>query len=387
MHIPERLAALQTSMLDWRHHLHAHPELRYAETATSAFVASKLSEFGIAVTRGLAGTGVVGTLRCGSSNRAIGLRADMDALPIEERNTFDYKSQNPGCMHACGHDGHTTMLLGAAAYLAEAHAFDGTVQFIFQPAEEAAKGAQRMLNDGLFERFPVDAVYGMHNMSNLDAHHFGIRVGAMMASTDYFEITVIGKGGHAGLPQLAHDPFPAVAQVLNALQTVPSRRIAATDALVISVTKVNGGTAFNVIPDEVVIAGTIRALDERVRRRAIQALDAIAEGVGCASETTIRVKHIEGDPAVINAAAQTERAALAAATVAGPDAVDRAVTPTMGGEDFAYLLQQRPGAYIWIGSGKDRAPIHSATYDFNDAILMTGAAYWCTLVQQELGHG
>ncbi len=374
-------------MLAWRHHLHACPELRYEETETSGFVASWLAGFGLAVTRGLAETGVVGTLQCGTSARAIGLRADMDALPIEERNAFDYRSRHPGCMHACGHDGHTAMLLGAAAYLAETREFDGTVQFIFQPAEETAKGAKRMLDDGLFERFPVDSVYGMHNVPNLDAQHFGIRAGPMMASTDYFEITVTGKGGHAGMPHLAHDPFVAVAQVLTALQAVPSRRISPTESLVISVTKVTGGTAFNVIPDEVLIAGTIRALDPGVRSQALQALDEIAVGIGCASKTRIHVKHILGDPAVINHPAQTERAALAAAAVVGATAVDRTIAPTMGGEDFSYMLQQRPGAYIWIGGGKDRAPLHSADYDFNDAILVTGAAYWASLVQQELAHG
>ncbi|MGH8146271.1 MAG: M20 aminoacylase family protein [Rhodanobacteraceae bacterium] len=374
-------------MVEWRHHLHACPELRYEETETSDFVAAKLAELGIEVTRGLAGTGVVGTLRCGTSPHAIGLRADMDALPIEERNTFDYRSRHAGRMHACGHDGHTTMLLGAAAYLAGTRDFDGTVQFIFQPAEEAAKGAERMLDDGLFERFPVDSVYGMHNVPMLEANHFGIRPGPMMASTDYFEITVTGKGGHAGMPHLGHDPFVAVAQVLTALQAVPSRRIAATEALVISVTKVVGGTAFNVIPDAVVIAGTIRALDATVRSRAVQALDAIAAGIGSATETRIEVKHIEGDPAVVNLPEQTERAASAAATVVGADAVDRGIEPTMGGEDFSYMLQQRPGAYIWIGGGRERAPLHTADYDFNDAILVTGAAYWASLVRQELARG
>lgn len=387
MQLSERIQAYKDQMVEWRRHLHAHPELGFEETETSDFVANKLAGLGLEVTRGLAGTGVVGTLRCGDSNRSIGLRADMDALPMAEKNEFDYKSQNPGRMHACGHDGHTTMLLGAAAYLAEAQGFDGTVHFIFQPAEEGLAGGDRMIKDGLFDRFPVSGVYGMHNWPGLDTHCFGALTGPTMASTDFFDITVSGTGCHAAMPQLGHDPFVAVGQVLSALQAVPSRRIAATDALVISVTQVHGGSAYNVIPDDVVISGTVRSLRDAVRNSVEGIFNEIAEGIARATHTKIQVDYQYSYPVTMNHPDETERAAAAASTLVGPDNVLRSLNPSMGAEDFAYMLQARPGAYVWLGNGQDSAPLHNTRYDFNDEILTTGAAYWASLVQSELAVG
>lgn len=383
MKIPQTLQALSGQMVEWRHFLHAHPELGYEEVETSAFVAEKLAEFGLEVTRGLAATGVVGTLRCGNSSRAIGLRADMDALPIVEANNFDYKSKNPGRMHACGHDGHTTMLLGAASYLAQARGFDGVVHFIFQPAEEGFGGGERMVKDGLFDRFPVEGVYGMHNWPGLNASDFGALAGPVMASADVFRFSVNGKGCHAAMPELGKDPFIAVSQLIAALQTLPSRRFSASDAIVVSVTKVHGGTAYNVIPDQVVVEGTVRTLRAEVRDAVGDMFNEIAAGIGSATGTHIDAEYEYGYPVTVNHADETERAAAAASAVASPDRVFRELTPSMGAEDFAYMLQARPGAYIWLGNGPS-APLHNPSYDFNDDILPTGAAYWASLVQREL---
>lgn len=383
MQIPEKIQALKNSMIEWRHHLHAHPELGFEVIETSGFVADKLEAFGLAVTRGLAKTGVVGTLRCGDSDRAIGLRADMDALPMEEKNDFDYKSRNPGCMHACGHDGHTTMLLGAAAHLSETKGFNGTVHFIFQPAEEGGGGGDRMVKDGLFEQCPVEAVYGMHNWPGLSACQFGALTGPAMASTDFFEITVTGQGGHAAMPQIVRDPFVAASQILSALYAVPSRRFAATDALVISVTMVHGGSTHNVIPDDVVITGTVRCLRDEVRDSIEDIFNEVAEGVARTTRTQVKVDYRYGYPVTVNHPDETERAAAAASSLVGSDNVHRDMPPSMGAEDFAYMLLARPGAYVWLGNG-DSAPLHNTSYDFNDGILTTGTAYWASLVRNEL---
>lgn len=383
MKLPQELQALHSRMIEWRHYLHARPELGFEEKETSAFVAEKLTEFGLDVTRGLAETGVVGTLRCGHSDRAIGLRADMDALPIEEQNGFEHKSHNPGRMHACGHDGHTTMLLGAAAYLTQVQGFDGVVHFIFQPAEEGYGGGERMVKDGLFDRFPVEGVYGMHNWPGMDVQNFGAIAGPTMASADVFKFTVNGKGGHAAMPEQCKDPFIAVSQLIAALQTVPSRRFSANDSIVVSVTKVHGGTAHNVIPDQVMVEGTVRTLRAEVRDAIGGIFNEIAAGIGSATGTTIDAEYEYGYPVTVNHADETERAAAAATAVAGSDNVYRQLTPSMGAEDFAYMLQARPGAYVWIGNGPS-APLHNPAYDFNDDILPIGAAYWASLVQREL---
>lgn len=382
--IPEGIQTLYERMVAWRHHLHAHPELAYEEFETSDFIAGKLEEFGIEVTRGLASTGVIGTIKQGESNRAIGLRADMDALPMQENNDFAHKSQNTGCMHACGHDGHTAMLLGAAAYLAEHGDFDGTVHFIFQPAEEAYGGGDRMVKEGLFEKFPVDGIYGMHNWPGLDERHFGVLNGPVMASVDEFKITVTGVGGHAAMPNLVHDPFVALNQVLAALYAIPSRRFSATDSLVISVTQVHGGTANNVIPDEVVIMGTVRTLRDGVRSAIEPILNDMAAGIAQATATSVTVDYERGYPVTTNHDNEAEKSAAVAAELVGVSNMHRTLLPSMGAEDFAYMLQACPGSYIWLGNGKDSAPLHNTSYDFNDGILATGAAYWANLAQREL---
>lgn len=384
MKVPQTLQARAEQMVAWRRHLHAHPEIGFEEVETSAFVAERLAEFGLEVTRGLAETGVVGTLRCGHSDRAIGLRADMDALPMDEKNTFAHKSRNPGRMHGCGHDGHTTMLLGAASYLAETKGFDGTVHFIFQPAEEGLGGGDRMVKDGLFQRFPVDGVYGMHNWPGMDTGSFGALTGPVMASGDVFRFTVNGKGCHAAMPELGHDPFVAVSQLLAELYAVPSRRFSAFDALIISVTKVHGGSANNVIPDQVEIEGTVRTLRPEVRDAIGGIFSDIAAGIGRATGTTIESEYNYYYPVTVNHADETERAAAAAAAVVGSDNVTRTMNPSMGAEDFAFMLQARPGSYVWIGNGTDSASLHNPTYDFNDDVLPIGAAYWASLVQREL---
>lgn len=384
MSIPEPLQALHADMIEWRRYLHAHPEIAYEEQTAARLVSDKLTEFGLEVATGWAKTGVVGTLCCGNSDRAIGLRADMDALPMTEKNTFEHASQNPGRMHACGHDGHTTMLLGAAAYLAEHQGFDGTVHFIFQPAEEGGGGGDVMVKQGLFEQFPVDAVYGMHNWPGLAAGTFGIIDGPIMGSADTFEINVTGQGCHAAMPNLGRDPFLAVRQLLGELQAVPARRFAATDNLIVSVTQVHGGSAFNVIPDEVKIIGTVRTLSETVRQSIEPIFNEIAAGIGQGTGCRIDVNYDYGYPVTVNHTAQTQRAAQAAWTTVGPARVEQALQPSLAGEDFAFMLQARPGCYVWIGNGQDSASLHNTAYDFNDDILPIGAAYWARLVQQEL---
>lgn len=384
MNIPEKLQALHPQMTQWRHYLHAHPEIGFEEQTASGVVAETLKEAGLEVTTGLAKTGVVGTLRCGSSDKAIGLRADMDALPMEEGNTFDHRSQNPGRMHACGHDGHTTMLLGAATYLAETRDFDGTVHFIFQPAEEGLGGGDLMVKEGLFEQFPVEAVYGLHNWPGLEIGTFGVHDGPVMGSADFFTITVTGQGCHAAMPHLGVDPFSALKQLLAELQAVPSRRFIAQETPVISVTQVHGGSAFNVIPDEVVISGTIRTLSETVRQAIEPIFNDIAAGIGQATGCRIAVDYQYGYPATTNDSDEAGRSARAAMATVGEEQVSQSLAPSMAAEDFAYMLQARPGCYVWLGNGSDSASLHNTAYDFNDDILTTGAAYWVNLVRQEL---
>lgn len=380
----DALYALHEDMTEWRRDLHAHPELGYEETRTSDVIAERLESFGVAVSRGWAGTGIVGTLSAGSAERAIGLRADIDALPMTERNTFAHRSRHEGCMHACGHDGHTAMLLGAARHLAESRDFDGRVHFIFQPAEEGLGGGDRMVRQGLFEHYPVAGVYGMHNWPGLDSGVFHVLEGPVMASSDFFELTVTGQGGHAAMPQLGIDPFTAVGQLLPALQSLPSRRVAATDALVISVTQIEGGSAYNVIPDRVILRGTVRALREPVRQAARRDMQQLAYGIGQATGTQITLDYHDGYPVTVNHTAEAGHAARAATAVANGRAPDNDRAPSMGAEDFAYMLNACPGAYVWLGNGGDSAALHSTQYDFNDEILPVGAAYWATLARQRL---
>ena len=379
------IAALQDEMTAWRRHLHAHPELAFQEHETAAFVAEKLESFGIDVYRGIGGTGVVGTLATGEGG-AIGLRADMDALPIHEEGALAHRSVNAGRMHACGHDGHTAMLLGAARYLAETRRFSGTVQFIFQPAEELEGGARVMVEDGLFERFPVDAVYGLHNWPAQPAGIFGIGDGPVMACCDTFELTIEGRGGHGAMPHLADDPIVVAAEVVTALQTLASRRTDPLDSLVVSVTGITAGDSFNVIPGRAVLRGTVRAFLPSVRDAVEPAIRRLAEGIAGAHGITAKLDYHRRYPPTVNHAQETRIAARAAEAVVGAEAVERKPTPSTGAEDFSFMLERKPGSYVWLGSGRegDNPPLHNACYDFNDTVLPVGASWWASLVEGEL---
>lgn len=388
MRIDDGIKALHQELTDWRRDLHAHPELGFEEHRTSAFVADKLAAFGLEVHRGLAGTGVVGVLRAGrGGNQAVGLRADMDALPILEANDLPYKSTAPGKMHACGHDGHTTMLLGAACHLARTRSFDGTVYFIFQPAEETQGGGRAMVEAGLFDRFPMNAVYGLHNWPGLPVGQISARTGPVMASMDTFEIEVAGSGTHAAMPHLGCDPIVATSAVVTALQTIPSRSVAPTDAAVVSVTQFHAGDAYNIIPESVTIRGTTRALRQAVQEMLEPTIRRIVEGICAAHGARVeRFRYTQGYPVTVNTAAETDFAAEVAAGVVGDEGVRRDLDPSMGAEDFAFMLKERPGCYVWLGNGPSRA-LHNPRYDFNDAILPIGVAYWTALVERALPAG
>jgi amidohydrolase len=386
MPIVNRIADFHDELAAWRHEIHAHPETAFEETRTADFVARRLDAFGIEVHQGLAGTGVVGTLKgAAPGSRAIALRADMDALHIHEKNGFAHASTHPGKMHACGHDGHTAMLLGAARYLAETRNFAGTVHFIFQPAEENEGGGRVMVEQGLFEKFPVDGVYGMHNWPGMPVGKFAMRTGPMMASFDIFEIVVKGQGTHAALPHLGIDPMVAAAQIVTALQTITSRSINPLDAAVVSVTQIHGGDTWNVIPDEVVLRGTVRAFKAKLQDAIEASLRRIADGVAGAMGASATLRYERRYPPTVNSAAETSLAAGTAADVVGESNVDRDLAPTMGSEDFAFMLQAKPGAYVFIGNGAGKAHgLHNPHYDFNDEILPIGASYWARLVERVL---
>jgi amidohydrolase len=390
MPIVNRIADFHADLTEWRQDLHAHPEIGFEEHRTSEVVASKLASFGIEVHRGLGGTGVVGVLRHGTSGRSIGLRADMDALPMEEFNAFAHRSQNPGRMHACGHDGHTTMLLGAARYLAETRNFDGTVHFIFQPAEEGLGGAQAMVEQGLFEKFPCDSVFGMHNAPGLPVGSFAIRPGPMMAGGGSFDITITGKGAHGAKPQEGIDPVLVAAQVVSALQSIVSRNVSPIDAAVVSVTKIHGGDAYNVIPDSVALGGTARAFAASVLESIGPSMRRIAEGIATGFGASAVVDFRLLFPPLINHDKETAFAGDMAARVVGEGKVDRDGQLVSASEDFSLMLNQRPGAFIFIGNGGQgepgSCPVHNPHYDFNDAILPLGASYWTQLVEGRLAR-
>ncbi|HJU17859.1 MAG TPA: M20 aminoacylase family protein [Stellaceae bacterium] len=387
MPVINRIAEFHPEMTAWRQRIHAHPETAFEEHETAALVAELLESFGIAVERGVARTGVIGTLK-GSvpGSRAIALRADMDALPILEQNAFSHASQAPGRMHACGHDGHTAMLLGAAKHLAETRNFAGTIHFVFQPAEENEGGARVMIEEGVLDRHPVEAVYGMHNWPGLPVGQFAVRPGPMMAAFDIFEIRVTGRGAHAAMPHLGVDPVVAAAQVVGALQTIASRNVHPLESAVVSVTQIHGGDTWNVIPETVVLRGTTRSFSPAVRDALEPAIRRIAEGVcnACGAQTAMHYERRY--PPTINTAPETEIAAAAAASLVGDGNVQRDLLPSMGAEDFAWFLQNRPGAYIWIGNGaaEGGAMLHNPHYDFNDAILPLGASYWVRLAETVL---
>ena len=385
MRILPEIRTSEAELVAWRRDLHAHPELAYREHRTAGLVAERLRSWGISVDQGLADTGVVGTLSTGEGP-TIGLRADMDALAMEETNTFTHRSQHPGRMHACGHDGHTTMLLGAARYLAEHGDFSGTVRFIFQPAEEAAGGARKMLDDGLFARYPVDAVFGMHNWPGLEAGRFAARPGPMMASLDTFDIRILGHGAHGAAPQDGVDPVAAAAQVVTALQTIVSRNVDPQQSAVISVTRIHGGDADNVIPPEVSLGGGIRSFDPAVRellcRRVVEVVEGVCASLGARGKVEFTARY----PAVVNAAESTALAMKTAAAIVGEANVDADAGPVMVSEDFSYLLEASTGCFMLIGNGAGQGGcmIHNPGYDFNDDILTLGATYWARLAQNFL---
>jgi hippurate hydrolase len=385
MPILNRIADFHGELTQWRRDIHAHPETAFEERRTSDVVAQRLQEFGIEIDRGLAGTGVVGTLKGSRPGpRAIAIRADMDALDVHEKNGFGHVSTHNGKMHACGHDGHTTMLLGAARYLAETRNFAGTVHFIFQPAEENEGGGRVMVEQGLFEKFPVEAVYGMHNWPGLPIGQFAVRTGPVLASFDIFEIVVEGKGSHAAMPHTGIDPVVTAAQITLALQTIRSRGTHPLDGAVVSVTEVHGGDTWNVIPDEVVLRGTTRSFKKEVQDTIEDGIRRIAEGVAASQGAKVRLRYERRYPSTVNTEKETEIAAAAAAEVAGAGNVIRDFMPSMGAEDFAFMLQARPGCYVLIGNGEQSAGLHNPHYDFNDEVLTTGASYWARLVERVL---
>jgi amidohydrolase len=386
MPVIDAIAKLKDDMTAWRRDIHAHPETAFEENRTADIVAEKLAGFGFEVTRGLAKTGVVGTLKAGGSDRAIALRADMDALPLQEKNGFAYRSRHDGKMHACGHDGHTAMLLGAANYLADAGNFDGTVHVIFQPAEEGQGGGRVMVQEGLFRKFPCSAVYGMHNWPGMPPGTMGVRTGAMLAAADAFRITVRGRGGHGAMPHRANDPVVVAAEMVGAFQTIVSRNADPLEAAVVSVTRFNAGSANNIIPEEAELGGTCRTLAPHIRDLAERRLGEIARGIASAHGVEADVRYFRGYPPVVNTADETERARLAAAKVVGEANVAIDPPPEMGAEDFAYMLQEKPGSYVWLGNGgaEGGCMLHNPNYDFNDEVAPIGASYWATLVEQEL---
>jgi amidohydrolase len=386
MPVINSIAAIADDMAAWRHDIHAHPETAYKEVRTSALVAAKLESWGIEVHRGIAETGLVGVLRGRPGSRSIGLRADMDALPMEEFNDFEYRSQNPGAFHGCGHDGHTTMLLGAARYLAETRNFDGTVHFIFQPAEEGGGGGARMVQEGLFERFPCDEIYALHNWPLLPFGTIGVRPGPVMAATDTFDVRITGRGGHAAIPHKTVDPVVVAAQLITAFQTLVSRSTNPMDSAVLSVTRVVAGSAYNVIPDDAALYGTVRTFRPETRDEMEAGMARICAGVGAAFGATAALKYQRGYPSTVNHEIEAEIAASVAGEIVGDENVRRDVEPSMGGEDFSYMLEKRPGAYLFVGQGGGRhsCMVHNPHYDFRDELLPVGASLLSRLAETRL---
>ena len=377
----------RNDMIAWRRDIHRNPELGFQEARTADTVSSLLQSFGIETHAGIGSTGVVGILQRGMGNRAIGLRADMDALPIQEANEFPHRSVNDGVFHGCGHDGHTAMLLGGARRLAEAGGFDGTVYFIFQPSEEDGRGALAMIEDGLFKRFPMDAVFGMHNMPGIAAGHFAVREGPIMTSEDVFSITIQGRGGHASMPERVIDPITIGAEIVLALQTIVSRSISPRHWGVLSVTEFLTDGARNIIPSEVVLKGDCRALSKETQSRIETRMREIVAGICAAHGASGEVEYRTDFVSTINTPAETEACIRAAAAVSGDVGVDPNCPTCGASEDFARMLQHKPGCYILIGNGEEGhcgASLHNPHYDLNDEILEIGARYWVTLVQQQL---
>lgn len=380
---------LSSDLLDdalrWRHQFHREPELGYEEHRTSDKVAHELEQAGLQVFRGLAGTGVVGTLKNGSGP-VIGLRADMDALPINEKGETAWRSSKPGVMHACGHDGHTAILLAAARQLAATRQFSGTVHFIFQPAEENLGGARKMVEEGLFTRFPLDAVYAMHNWPGLPLGSLAVNAGAMMASLDAFEITLSGKSCHAAMPESGADPMVVAAELILALQTIPSRRLSPLSSAVVSVTQIQGGEAINVIPEQIVLRGTVRCLQDDVRKRVHALIDDFVTTLPKPFGVCGAIRWLPGYPVTTNHAGPARQVHDVAVSTLGDEQVRWQVNPSMASEDFACMLEACPGAYFWLGAdgATPSAPLHNAHYDFNDALIPTGIRFWQNLVEHAL---
>ncbi len=385
---PAVSAALEARTRAWRHHLHQHPETAFDERTTSAFVASVLRELGFDVVTDVGGTGVVGSLSRGASGRAIGLRSELDALPLEERTGRDYASRNPGTMHACGHDGHMAMVLGAAAALAEHEGFDGTVRMIFQPAEEPGRGAQAMIDDGLLERFPLDSIYGLHNHPGSPAGHLLTRTGPIMASEDNFSIHVIGRGGHASAPQLVIDPLVIGAEIVVALQYVVARSVDPVRTAVLSCTDLRTDGARNAIPSNVYITGDTRSFEPAVQDLLESRIREISEGVGRAHGATVEVTYTHEFATTVNNADCVAIAAAAAGTALGPERVNADADPVMASEDFGVLARHVPACFSFLGNGAEPGrggtPLHSHDYEFNDEILAAGVAYYLQVVHDSL---
>lgn len=383
MPVINRFADLQKDIVAWRHDLHRHPEILYEVHRTAGKVAELLKDFGVdEVATGIGRTGVVGVIhgRNRDSGKVIGLRADMDALPINEITGKPYASETPGAMHACGHDGHTAMLLGAARYLAETRNFNGTVVVIFQPAEEGGAGGKAMVDDGMMERWNIQEVYGLHNMPGMPVGAFGIRSGAIMASTDEIFIEIKGRGGHAAQPNTTIDPIVAGTTLVQALQTIVSRNADPVDAAVVSITQFNAGDTYNVIPETARLGGTVRTLRAEMRDLIEARIRAIVDGVAAATGTTITLRYDRNYPVTYNHDAQTAFAAKVAAEIVGENSVNANVPPILGGEDFSYMLEKRPGAFIFMGNG-DTAGLHNPAYDFSDEAIPVGCSYWARLVE------
>jgi amidohydrolase len=385
--VRDEIIQIVPEMIECRKFLHAHPETAFKEIQTAEFIAGKLSSFGIPIHRGLGKTGIVGTLKKGKDiSKAISLRADIDALDIKEENVFSHRSQKEGIMHACGHDGHVAMLLGAAKYLSEKGNFNGTVHFIFQPAEENEGGGRAMVEDGLFEMFPCDAIFGMHNFPMLPQGVFATRSGPMMAAYDVFKIRIKGVGGHAAMPHLGRDPFLAASYMISMFQSIISRNINPVDSAVVSVTKLDGGTNYNIIPDTVTVMGTTRHFETSVQDLVESRIRDIVKGISVSVGVEIDLNYERRYPAMVNSEKETEEAIRAAADVVGEGNVIRNMPPLLGSEDFAFMLKKKPGAYIGIGYGDPRPNglLHQAGYDFNDSLLPIGASYWVSLVERLL---
>ena len=384
MNIKKKIEQITPEMLKWRHSIHSKPEIAYQEKDTSDFISKKLHEFGIEVHQGIGKTGVVGIIKGKNSNseRAIGIRADMDALPMTEKTNLPYTSKNEGAMHACGHDGHSTMLLGAAKYLAETRNFYGTVYCIFQPAEEGGNaGAKAMINDGLFKKFKIDTVWGIHNWPGIPLGQAVIHEGFAMAGGDIIVFTIEGKGGHAAQPQYSNDPMIAAGFTITALQSLISRQLDPFKNAVLSLTKIEGGSAFNVIPDTVTIGGTLRSTNEHIRNDMLKKIKKVALNACEISNCKVNIEIRPGYPSTINDEKSAKLATEIFKNTFGDSFINIEETPTMGSEDFSYMLKEKPGAYIWLGAGEDAEKLHSAHYDFNDALLPIGAEYWANLAE------